>query len=701
MLPLADERRRTLAAALILFIAALALRLIYVWDLQASPLAQSPMLDELYHVDWARRLAAGDWIGDSVFFRAPLYPYLLGVILKAFGGSLTAARVVQAVYGALTPVVVYFLGRRLSDERGGIVAASVAAAYPFLMYFDNELLITSLIVLLDALLVLALLRADEHPSWLRWLGAGALLGLSSIARPNVLVFLPFVLFWARRSARSETAPSGGVSCRVTLVHCAGPWRTALLRFAFFALGAVLVVSPVTLRNYLIGKDFVPIASQGGVNFYIGNNARADGTSAVLPELGEAWEYDDAIRMAERDEGRPLKPSGVSAYWYGRGREFVLGSPGLAAGLYLKKATLLLDSFELANNKDIYFFGEMSPLFRVLRWLGFGVVAPLSLLGVWATRRRRRELTLILLFLFSYSASILLFFVNSRYRMPLMPFIMVLAGAGAVWLFESARAREVRSIAWGLVVLAASAFFVNFDFYGTHVGDRPQTHLTIGMAYAGSGEHERAIAEYEAAIELSPGYGKAWNNMGLEFEALGRDDDARAAYIKAIEADARLATARNNLGAMHQRRGELDEAARRFGEALEIDPWMHEAHYNLAAVLAMRGDLEGAERHLTDATISNPRFKEAWLALGTLMEDSGRVAGAIGAYQRAVIIDPDFAQARNSLGVALATTGQYEEALMEFEEALRCSPGDRNAMKNRQLVLDLIRARAARRGGSGG
>lgn len=686
--------RTDLMTALVVFAGALALRLVFVWNMQASPLAQTPMLDELYHVDWARALAAGDWIGGEVFFRAPLYPYLLGVALRLSGGGLLAARLLQAVYGAVTPVAVYFLGRRIAGRAGGLVSAAIAVAYPLFLYFDNELLIASLIVLLDALVLIALLRADEHPSWTRWLGAGAILGVSAIARPNVLVFAPFVFLWAWMSERwrGEGERPAGAGCRVTILRCGGPGRTALARFAIFAVGVALVVAPVTFRNYLIGDDFVLVASQGGVNFYIGNNENADGASAVLPELGEAWEYDDAVRIAEREEGRALKPSEVSAYWYARGRRFLAGDPGKAAGLYVKKAVLLLDSFELANNKDIYYFGAISPVFRALRWLGFGVVAPLAVLGAWAARRKRRELTLLVLFTASYSATILLFFVNARYRMPLMPFIIVLAGAGVLWLLERVRARDGRALAGGLLALFATALFVNYDFYGTHVGDRPQTHLTIGRAFAQRGDHEAAVLEYSRALALDPGYAKAYNNMGLALEALSRDAEAVEAYEAAVESDPGLATARNNLGAHYQRLGDLERAARWLREAVEIDPWMHEAHYNLAAVLARAGDAAGAERHLALATEANPRFKEAWLALGSVYEESGRMPLAVAAYQCAVIIDPDYAEARNSLGIALARTGQYEEALMEFEEVLRCVPGDASAERNRRLVLDLMRAR---------
>ena len=123
-------RRRILLFSAAVFAVAWILRFVYVMHLRQSPLAGFPVLDELYHVEWARALAAGDWVGREVFFRAPLYPYSLGLLFTAFRGSLLAARIVQATYAALVPVAVYLLGRRLFTEREGRLAAAIAALYP-------------------------------------------------------------------------------------------------------------------------------------------------------------------------------------------------------------------------------------------------------------------------------------------------------------------------------------------------------------------------------------------------------------------------------------------------------------------------------------------------------------------------------------------------------------------------------------------
>jgi Flp pilus assembly protein TadD len=688
-----SDARRLTVTLVVIFAVAWLLRFLYVLDLRASPLAEAPMLDEYYHVEWAKTLAAGDWIGGQAFFRAPLYPYILGVLFALLKGSTFAARIVQVTYGALTPVVLFFVSRRILPRTGALAAALVACAYPFLIYFDNELLIVSLIVLLDLVLLLAILRADESPTWGRWLGAGVLMGLSAIARPNILVFAPVVFVWAwwRERSRDRSASRLG---RVTQVCCSTPARTAAARLACLAIGVVIVVSPVTVRNYILDRDFVPIASQGGVNFYIGNNEHADGISALVPELGIGWQTEEAIRYAEQAEGRLLKPSEFSGYWYKRGREFIFGRPGAAARLFLKKLVLFWDRFELANNKDVYYFARMSPVYRALQWLSFGVVAPLALLGMWIARRKPPAVLLIG-FVLSYMGSVLAFFINARYRLPVVPCLILFAVAGALWLIERLLRRDLRSLAAGVAAVGILAAVVNVDFYGTHIGDRAQTHNTLGLAHARVGRYADAVREYRRAIEISPGYSDAYNNMGRSLEELDRIEDAERAYRAAVEIDPANAEARNNIGAFMMRAGDLEAAERWLREAIELNPRRYEAQANLAGILATRGDFEEALVHYRLAVEANPDFKEAWNALGEVLELTGRAPEALAAYSRAAAIDPAFVQARNNLAVLLALTGQYEEALIEFELALRCAPDDEGIAANLAMCRKLAREARSR------
>ena len=95
-----------------------------------------------------------------------------------------------------------------------------------------------------------------------------------------------------------------------------PWRPA----AFFAAGLAVVLGLNAARNLAVSGHAVAIASHGGLNFYIGNHAGADGTYSPVPGIRPsiAGQATDSERVAEASFGRPLSPSEVSSYFYGLG-----------------------------------------------------------------------------------------------------------------------------------------------------------------------------------------------------------------------------------------------------------------------------------------------------------------------------------------------------------------------------------------------
>src|SRR5262245_25386893 len=84
------------------FAVALAVRLVHLWQMSESPFFSVLMGDGRSYDEWARRIAAGDWLGTDVYYQAPLYPYFLGAIYTLFGRDLFVARLCQAFVGALS-----------------------------------------------------------------------------------------------------------------------------------------------------------------------------------------------------------------------------------------------------------------------------------------------------------------------------------------------------------------------------------------------------------------------------------------------------------------------------------------------------------------------------------------------------------------------------------------------------------------------
>src|SRR5262249_22213501 len=79
---------------------AVLLRVAHLLALRATPWFDHLVVDPEYYDEWARRLAAGDWLGERAFYMDPLYPYVLGVLYRVAGRDLFLARLLNVAFGA-------------------------------------------------------------------------------------------------------------------------------------------------------------------------------------------------------------------------------------------------------------------------------------------------------------------------------------------------------------------------------------------------------------------------------------------------------------------------------------------------------------------------------------------------------------------------------------------------------------------------
>src|SRR5437667_11926305 len=122
-MPVAKKRHSNFApAALVIFAVAFTLRIVHIWQMRNAPFFTLLVGDARSYDEWAQRIAGGEWIGRDVFYQAPLYPYFLGTIYSLAGRSLMAVRIVQAVIGACSCVLIGAAARRLFSERVGLIA---------------------------------------------------------------------------------------------------------------------------------------------------------------------------------------------------------------------------------------------------------------------------------------------------------------------------------------------------------------------------------------------------------------------------------------------------------------------------------------------------------------------------------------------------------------------------------------------------
>ena len=603
------RRDRILFVSIVLF--AFALRLIYMLQWQECPIFDHPKIDELYHDEWAAAIAAGENYVTGPYFRAPLYPAFLGMIYKVFGHDYLAPRLIQSLFGALGCGIVFLLGRMHFDRRVGAVAGLAAAGYWTLVFFDGELLIPSLIVFLDLILIWLLSRADRGGSRVAYGLAGVVLGLSAIARPNVLLFGPAIAVWLMVKHRKQFWRGIGYAACVTA-------------------GCLMVVLPITVRNYVVGKDLVLIASQGGLNFYIGNNPQSDGRTAIAPRGAlDFWgSYQRAIQQAEQDLGRELNPSEVSDYYYKLGWEFIRDHPGQAMALTWLKIRLFWSRWEIANNKCLYFWTRhFAPIVKLLP-LGFSVVGPLGILGLVLCWRRRVELFPLWGFVLVYMLSIVPFFCTARYRMPVVPLLILLAAHAVFSSVPAARERHWKSLVGRGVILALATLLVLWTPHSKPSGNDFISLTLLGHLYDDHGDPEKAVDTYREALALAPGDLEACYGLGSALTKLNRLPEGIEVFrrvlsgprpFRAGQTVGMLASVHSNLANALAQTGAYAEAVDHYRAAIEHDPTGGKGsdQYNLGLVLTALGRIDEAIDAFEQALAVNPSFLPAQVQLDRL------------------------------------------------------------------------------------
>ena len=599
---------------------------------------------------WARQIAAGDWLGSEVFYQAPLYPYFLGVIYRVFGHDLLAVRVIQAVLGAVSSVALGYAAARLISPRAGLIAGLMLAAYAPAIFFDG-LLQKSVLDVLFICLTLALIAhlISGSGTRLSWVGLGAVMGALALTRENALMLILVVALWAAWISNKKQ----------TFVSFV-PFVPFVSFVLWFFLGVGVVLLPVALRNYVVGGGFYLTTSQFGSNLYIGNNPGAEGSYMALRDGRGSPEYErlDAKELAEEASGQRLTPDGVSAYWTRRTLAYVRSDPGDWFLLLARKAWLLANSTEIIDTEAQESHAEYSWPLRLLGPVAhFGVLLPLAVLGAFALWPQRRRLWLLYALTAAYAGSVILFFVVARYRLPLVPLVIVFAAAG-VLAAGRAKALPFRYRAAALTTAALVAVIANWPLH-TSESQRAITENNLGTALQESGRIEEAIEHYRRALGFNSSYTPAMNNLGSALRASGRTEEAVATYDAALAASASGATVHLNRGNALMSQGKVGEAILSFRQAVAADR---------------------RSTHAVNA-LANALFDE-----GTAAIEAGNFDAAVTALRESLSLKAG-SQTHNNLVIAYASQGRIAEAIAEWEAALRLEPDFSDARTN------LERARA--------
>lgn len=557
-----------LALACILLVG-LALRVLYFRELVNQPDFTVPSVDAQFHDYWARALVTGDWtpprgggdpqIRETPFLRPPGYPYFLSLIYRLTEFSYAAPRVAQIGLGLLSCVLGFLFARRWYGSGVGLIWAALMSTYWVLIYFEGELHAPALLIVL--LLAVAFVAAGltERFSIGRGGAAGVLLGLAALVRPNVLLLVPAIVFWVawiayrRRSARGWLGVVAGL-----------------------LLGTVIAIAPVTIRNYRVSGDFIPITANVGINLFIGNNPTADGGIVQqipgLGKFGNCFDYPALVENLEQKQGRSLTAAQVSRYFTTEALRWIWENPLDFLLLTARKTIMFWGPREIAHNKVIRCERDNSGVLAALP-ANFWFVLGTGLAGVFLLvrdlrrdgdgqssemallQRRWEVLVLVGLLVITFFLSILPFFIAARYRIPIVPFLLLFAAYGLYRTGQLALLRSQRGIALFFVVWIVLSAWAGRPT-PLSKAERAKWHTDRGQAHFRLKQIEPAMSELTQALQLDPSNTRTRLGMGLMLAKQGRLDEAAAQYREILRIDSQHKVARRALAKVQKRAAQL-------------------------------------------------------------------------------------------------------------------------------------------------
>jgi hypothetical protein len=296
-------------------------------------------------------------------------------------------------------IFLFFIARLVFGEKTGLIAASIASIYPFFVFWTGAVITETLFVFLYAVGALSVLYYLRKGKVVWNILGGLIFGYAALTRPVGLTMPVFVFFSFWLFSRDIKKAVTGI----------------LIFSAFFAM----VILPWTLRNYVVFKKVIPVATGSGVNLLNGIN------SVVLNDPRQVGEVlykglPEYLNLEQTDEATKDRQAGAIARAYYR--------------TVMKENPRLLLRIEWEKFKD---FWAIFPKYRgtgakIISLMSFGVLLPFFIVGL-CTSMNNKITYLLFFFIFNTFCIGMVYYANIRYRFPMEPFYVIYAAYGIVKL----------------------------------------------------------------------------------------------------------------------------------------------------------------------------------------------------------------------------------------------------------------------------
>jgi tetratricopeptide (TPR) repeat protein len=377
----------------------------------------------------------------------------------------------------------------------------------------------------------------------------------------------------------------------------------------------------------------------------------------------------------------LSDAEASGFWTGKAVDFIISNPATFFELVWKKSVYLVSGFENSDANDIYYQRGKSFSYSLLVWdkvisFPFGLLLPIFIVGLLALRKDFKDFLPLYIFILAYVPTIVLFLVTARHRLPLVPFMIVIAAGGIYTLIKCIKTQAALKLFLASLVFAASLLVFNTKYYELGIPNPFQIHFNDGLTYYRLGQFERAEEEYLLADQAFPYSAALTVNLAEVQMQLGKNDDADRNLARALVLNPQLAMAYNNLGVLVQSKGNLDSAQHLFGTAISFyteeqsrPNEIGEYYVNLAAVLEKRNKIDSASWAFRQSMIHAPEYAVALYQAGAFYARNGMYDRADSAFSIALQVQPPKASDLYNWGLSYIQRDMHTAGIAQMHGAI--------------------------------
>ncbi len=573
--------RKKISWVVVLLVAAVLIRIVALMNLMGTPYFSYLLYDENIFHSWAVKLTNGSFNANEAYQFAPLFPYLMAGVYKLFSPDILYIRLLNIFFGVLTCWIIYLTANEFSENKAGLLALALAAFCEPLIFYSIVPLKAALSTLLFSMMVYFLLSSLRNKCLVRLCICGFAVGLLVNVRPHAGVLIPALSF-------------------ILLLRF---WKHSLTKYFslyslfFLLLGMVLAVSPFVVRNYFAVGTISLTTTQSGFNFYRANKLNLEvpvNFAETSPRVQESQFRIEASRRAERK----MTPEEASYYWKNETLRLIVSNPKVFLGNICEKVILFFQEHQRTDHYNIEF---MHDYLRILNWplLPFNVLMFLGVLGLLLFSSRDSRGKELLVIFICYGSTLVLFFMRSRYRLPLVSILIPVSALFLMQMYAILVTTKVRAFSASIGCCVLIAYLM----YDPFAKDRDFTAYLNGHAIAlrHKGDIKGAEEYWRRSSDWCGLYSDFANLSLAQRYSHGRDLDRAFIYLDRIpESSYAIAQKYLILGEMYFRRRRFSDAAEAYRKSMS---------YNSGLVLPLRRLVKIYEK------MQDPRKEEVYRQLG--------------------------------------------------------------------------------------